>query len=481
MAASAAPAPAPPHALILPYPAQGHVIPFMELAHRFLDSGFAVTFVNTEFNHSRVVAADAAAATTCAGSSSAAGGGRLRLVAVADGVEDAGEHENLILLNAAMPSAIPPHLEPLLDGEEDGTGEGLGKVTCVVVDVGMSFALDVVKRRGITSAALWPASAAVLSAMVNAEKLIRDGVIDDDGAPLNLTNNSFRLTESTVPMDATFLAWNYMGNRDAERMVFHYLATIAQTAATMADYLLCNTFTDIEPAIFTDPTTTTIIPIGPLRTWQRPTRHAPIGHFWLTNDVTCMSFLDAQPHGSVVYVAFGSISIMTAEQVQELALGLQTSGRPFLWVVRPEQASKLPTGFANEVDGLKQGKVVGWAPQEQLLGHPSIGCFVTHCGWNSTLEGIRNGLPMLCWPYFLDQVTNQTYICDIWKVGVRVVSLEEGALVTKERIVDLLDGLMEDEGVKERVQKLKELTEINMSEEGASLKNLNMLLESFKR
>jgi UDP:flavonoid glycosyltransferase YjiC (YdhE family) len=282
-------------------------------------------------------------------------------------------------------------------------------------------------------------------------------------------------------MDATFLAWNYMGNPDAERMVFHYLDSIAQTAATKADYLLCNTFADIEPAVFTDATPTNIIPIGPLRTWRRPTRHAPLGHFWHTEDATCMSFLDTQPRGSVVYVAFGSISIMTAEQVHELALGLQASGRPFLWVVRPEQAGKLPVGFADDVDGSEKGKVVGWAPQEQVLGHPSVGCFVTHCGWNSTLEGIRNGLPMLCWPYFLDQVTNQTYICDIWKVGLRVASVEGGGVVTKQRMVELLDGLLEDESVKERVLKLKKMAESNMSEEGASLKNLNILMENFKR
>jgi hypothetical protein len=181
MAASAVAAP--PHALILPYPAQGHVIPFMELAHRFLDGGFDVTFVNTKYNHDRVMAAAGAGTTTTFTGSSSAAGGRLRLVAVADGIDDAGDHENLILLNAAMQEAIPPQLEALLDGEE-----GLGKVTCVVVDAGMSFVLDVVKRRGITSAALWPASAAVLSVMVNAEKLIRDGVIDDDGKLCHATN-----------------------------------------------------------------------------------------------------------------------------------------------------------------------------------------------------------------------------------------------------------------------------------------------------
>ena len=140
-----------PHALLLPYPAQGHVIPFMELAHRLLDRGFAVTFVNTDFNHRRVVEA-------AAGS----GGGRrgLRLVGIPDGMGDGEDRDNLVRLNAAMQEAMPPRLEALLDGGGEG-GEGLqGRVTCVVVDAGMSWALDVARRRGLPTAALWAASAA---------------------------------------------------------------------------------------------------------------------------------------------------------------------------------------------------------------------------------------------------------------------------------------------------------------------------------
>ncbi|KAL6622971.1 hypothetical protein ACP70R_032850 [Stipagrostis hirtigluma subsp. patula] len=266
-----------PHALLLPYPTQGHVIPFMELAHQLLDRGFAVTFVNTEFNHRRVV--DAAGA---AGASSSGGRRRLRLVGVADGMGDGEDRDNLVRLNAAMQEAIPPQLEALLDG-----GEGLGKVTCVVVDVGMSWALDMVKRRGLPAAALWAASAAVLAVLVGAKKLIRDGVIDDDGAPIRLENKSFRLDESTAPMDATFLAWNYMmGSRDAERMVFHYLTATAWAAAAKADVVLCNTFADLEPAIFAaggrSSPETTILPVGPLRTWPRRSTagDAPVvGHF----------------------------------------------------------------------------------------------------------------------------------------------------------------------------------------------------------
>ncbi|TKW40015.1 hypothetical protein SEVIR_1G218000v4 [Setaria viridis] len=467
-----------PHALLLPYPAQGHVIPLMELAHRLLDRGFAVTFVNTEFNHRRVVGAAAA------GASSSAGGRRLRLVGVADGMDDGEDRDNLLRLNATMQEAMLPQLEALLDGEGGAAGKGLGRVTCVVVDAGMSWALDAAKRRGVPTAALWPASAAVLAVILGAKNLIRDGVIDDDGAPVKLENNSFRLAESMAPMDATFLSWNYMGNRDKKRMVFHYLTTTAWAADAKADVLLCNTFADLEPDIFTQHSPASILPIGPLRTWQRSTTtsEALVGHFWRADDEDCLSFLDAQLRGSVVYVAFGSLAVMSPAQLQELALALDASGRPFLWVFRPGLAGKLPTGFTDLVARhAGRGKFVGWAPQEIVLAHSAVGCFVTHCGWNSTLEGIRNGVPLLCWPYFTDQFANQTYICDIWRVGIRVATVGREGIVTKEEIIERLESLLGDGGVKERVNKLKELAESSMSGEGQSLKNLNAFMESIRK
>ncbi|GJM91391.1 hypothetical protein PR202_ga07755 [Eleusine coracana subsp. coracana] len=461
-----------PHALLLPYPAQGHVIPFMELAHRLLDSGFAVTFVNTEFNHRRVV--DVAAA----GASPSGIGSRLRLVGVADGMEEGEDRDNLVRLNAAMQEALPPQLEVLLEGSGSSSGDGLGKVTCVVVDVGMSWALDGAKRRSLPAAALWAASAAVLAVITGAKKLIRDGVIDDDGAPIKLENNSFQLAESMTPMDATFLAWNWMGNRDAERLVFHYLTNTASTAVAKSDVLLCNTFADLEPDIFAQHSPARILPIGPLRTWKRSTAEAPVGHFWHAEDHASLSFLDAHPHGSVVYVAFGSLTVMSSEQLEQLALGLEVSGRPFLWVVRPGLAGKLPTSFV-ATNG--RGKIVRWAPQDQVLAHPAVGCFLTHCGWNSTLESICNGVPMLCWPYFTDQFTNQTYICDIWRVGLRVTPTGSKEMVNVKRITEMFDSLLGNSGIKERLKSLKAMAEKSMSVEGQSFKNLDTLIKVLRK
>ncbi|KAL5232098.1 hypothetical protein ABZP36_030874 [Zizania latifolia] len=472
------------HALLLPFPAQGHVIPFMEVAHCLLDRGFAVTFVNTEHNHRRVLAAAGGSAATSEGNRS-----QLRLVGVADGMDDTEDRDNFVRLNATMKEAIPPQLEALLDGSgEEGQGEvGLGKVTCVVVDVGMAWALDAAKRRGLPSAALWAASAAVLAVLLGAQKLIRDGVIDDDGRPLNLEDNLFRLTESMPPMDGTFLAWNFMGNRDAERMVFHYLTSTARAAVAKADILLCNTFAELEPTIFTtgESPSAAILPVGPLHTGsgrRSPSRQELLGNFWQTADDACLSFLDAQPHGSVVYVAFGSITVMSTEQLQEIALGLEASARPFLWVIRPGLAGKLPASLLHPaVADHGKGRVVEWAPQQWVLAHPAVGCFVTHCGWNSTLEAVRNGVPMLCWPYFTDQFTNQTYICDIWQIGLRIVPNCVGSIVSKEIILELLQRLLSDDGVKQRVQKLKELAGMNMGADGESARNFNTLLEHMTR
>ncbi|KAJ0100334.1 hypothetical protein Patl1_21709 [Pistacia atlantica] len=107
------------------------------------------------------------------------------------------------------------------------------------------------------------------------------------------------------------------------------------------------------------------------------------------------------------------ITIFDKTQFQELAMGLQLSNRPFLWVVRPDITDKIndayPEVFTNRV--VSRGHIVSWAPQHKVLAHPSIACFISHCGWNSTIEAISNGVLFLCWPYFTDQMHNENYIC----------------------------------------------------------------------
>ncbi|KAI8029976.1 Cinnamate beta-D-glucosyltransferase [Camellia lanceoleosa] len=100
---------------------------------------------------------------------------------------------------------------------------------------------------------------------------------------------------------------------------------------------------------------------------------------------------------SVIYVAFGSFIVFDQIQFQELALGLEVTNKPFLWVVRPDLTDDnndaYPKGFIERA--ATRGRMVGWAPQQKVLGHPSVACFLSHCGWNSTMESLSNGIPFL--------------------------------------------------------------------------------------
>ncbi|WKA08531.1 hypothetical protein VitviT2T_026247 [Vitis vinifera] len=198
-----------------------------------------------------------------------------------------------------------------------------------------------------------------------------------------------------------------------------------------------------------------ILSIGPLLASHHLGHYA--GNFW-PEDSTCIGWLDKQPAGSVIYVAFGSLAIFNQRQFNELALGLELVGRPFLWVVRSDftdgSVAEYPDGFIERV--ADHGKIVSWAPQEEVLAHPSVACFFSHCGWNSTMDSISMGVPFLCWPYFADQFHNQSYICKKWKVGLGLNPDEKG-FISRHGIKMKIEKLVSDDGIKANAKKLKEM------------------------
>jgi hypothetical protein len=219
-----------------------------------------------------------------------------------------------------------------------------------------------------------------------------------------------------------------------------------------------------------------VFTVGPLATFARGELDAIGGNLW-KEDTGCLGWLDAQPPGSVVYVNFGSITVMTPAQLAEFAWGLARCGRPFLWVVRPDLVSGenavLPDEFVR--DARKRGVLTSWCPQELVLSHPSIGLFLTHCGWNSTLESVCAGVPMLCWPFFAEQPTNCRYVCAKWGIGMEIdndVSSEEVAWLVREAM----------DGERGRVMRVKaaiwkEKATEAVGEGGSSSENLDRLVE----
>ncbi|XP_066353744.1 UDP-glycosyltransferase 83A1-like [Miscanthus floridulus] len=463
----------PPHALVIPYPAQGHVIPLLELAHALVDRGFTVTFANSEFNHRRVVAA--ATESSLLDRSS-----RIRLVAVPDGMEPGEDRNNLVRLTLLMAEHMAPRVEDLIR-RSGSDAEGDGPITCVVADYNLGmWALDVARRTGVKSAAIWPASAAVLASLLSIDKLVQDNIIDpEDGSALS--QGTFQLSPDMPVMQTAHLAWNCIGIQHGQAAMFRCLIASVR-AVDKCDFILCNSFHGAEQATFAR--FPQILPVGPFLTGERK-KAAVVGHFWRPEDDACMSWLDKQPARSVVYVAFGSFTMFDTRQFRELALGLELSGRPFLWVVRPDivlggDVHDYPEGFVDRVGGASgRGMVVAWSPQQRVLSHPSVACFVSHCGWNSTMEGVRNGLPFLAWPYFADQFVNQVYICDVWKVGLRAEADESG-VITKEHIAGRVEELMSDAGMRERVEAMKKVAHESINHGGSSHRNFDMFIEAIK-
>ena len=163
--------------------------------------------------------------------------------------------------------------------------------------------------------------------------------------------------------------------------------------------------------------------------------------------------------------------------MEEIAWGLKESNLHFLWVVRESEQKKMPKWFVDSTQ--EKGMVVTWCNQLEMLAHPAIGCFVTHCGWNSTLEGLSLGVPMVGVPKWTDQLTDAKFVEEIWEIGVRAKEDEEG-VVRKEELMKCLKEIMEGEKskeIKKNANKWREPAKKAISEGGSSDKCINEFVE----
>ncbi|XP_076944723.1 zeatin O-glucosyltransferase-like [Bidens hawaiensis] len=180
----------------------------------------------------------------------------------------------------------------------------------------------------------------------------------------------------------------------------------------------------------------------------------------------CLQWLDNQPRNSVMYVSFGTTTTFCDEQIRELALGLERSGQRFIWVVRvadtsdsvgfEERKVELPDEFEERVKG--RGLIERlWAPQLEILEHSATGGFMSHCGWNSSMESISMGVPMATWPMHSDQPRNTFFITDIIKIGIVVKNWESRNELVKANVVaDAVKRLMaSEEGAEMRRRAVK--------------------------
>ncbi|XP_062221961.1 7-deoxyloganetin glucosyltransferase-like [Phragmites australis] len=444
-----------PHAVCLPYPAQGHITPMLNVAKLLHARGFDVTFVNTEYNHARLVRTRGAAAV--------AGIPGFRFATIPDGLppsEDDDVTQDIpSLCRSTTETCLGPFRRLLADLNDPATGHP--PVTCVVSDVVMGFSIDAAKELGLPYVQLWTASAISFLGYRHYSLLMSRGL-----APLKdvdqLTNGYLDTPVEDVPglRNMRFRDFpSFIRTTDPEEFMVRYVLRETGRCAG-ASAVILNSFDELEgdavaamEALGLAPKVYTLGPLPLLAREDPPTPRSSIRLSLWKEQEECLQWLDGREPGSVVYVNFGSITVMTNEQLVEFAWGLANSGRQFLWIIRRDlvkgDTAVLPPEFLAET--ARRGLMANWCPQQEVLNHPSVGAFLTHSGWNSTLETMCGGVPVISWPFFADQQTNCRYQCNEWGVGMEIDSN-----VRRSAVASLITELMEGEQGEEMRRKALE-------------------------
>nr|KYP48101.1 Cytokinin-O-glucosyltransferase 2 [Cajanus cajan] len=404
--------------VLVPYPAQGHVSPMQKLAWGFVGHGFEAVIVVPQFLERQI-------RVEVSGEWKK---DEVKWVGLADGVEaqeEEGRSPDFFGIESAMEKSMPSQLEGLLSklGEE-------GHVACLVVDLLASWALQVADSCAIPSAAFWPAMFASYLFIQAIPHMLSRRLISHSGLPQH--EGKFCLEPELPVISTEDLPW-LVGNDAAKKARFKFWKRTLERSKSLK-WLLVNSFPDESK--LEHPTKVAnkfsshsqgcprVLPIGPI-CMHRVTKCVS---FW-EEDLSCLRWLAKQKANSVVYISFGSwVSPVGEAKLKSLALALEASERPFLWVLR----------------------IVSWAPQNQILQHSSVACYITHCGWNSILEALQFQKKLLCYPVAGDQFVNCAYVVQVWKVGLRLNELE--AKDVEEGLVRVI----EDKEMDTRLRKLHE-------------------------
>ncbi|XP_037462848.1 DIMBOA UDP-glucosyltransferase BX8-like [Triticum dicoccoides] len=429
--------------VLFPLPYLGHMIPMLRLAAALHAGGHAITVLHTELH-----APDPACYPA-----------DYRFVAVAAPDLPAASEDIaafLAALNASCGAAFKDRLAALL---------AEGGVRCVVTDVVWFSAQAAARDLGVPALALMTSSAASFRTFMAYPALLAKGHLPYDESRADAP------VEELPPFRV----------RDLQRIDASSLDTFAGLlerfvdAARRSSGLIVNTFDAIEgPEVgdIRDGLSLPVFPVGPLNRFSPPPPQE--------GSSSCLDWLDNQSPGSVLFVSLGTVASVDAHELAELAWALAEAGRPFVWVVRPGMVRgrpscplELPGDLAEQIGD--RGMVVPWAPQEKVLGHAAVGAFLTHSGWNSTVEALSEGVPMACLPCFGDQFGTARYACAVWKVGVEVGRLERGGV--RAAIDRLMGPGIEGEEIRERARDLKGKVGRCVGEGGSSHMALLGLLE----
>ncbi|XP_010543755.1 PREDICTED: UDP-glycosyltransferase 76C2 [Tarenaya hassleriana] len=433
-----------PAIVLFPFPLQGHLNPMFQLANILFRRGFSVTVIHTQFNFP--------ISWNCPD---------FRFVQITDALSEneASNPDVVELLHDLNSKCADPFADCLRDilSEESGA-------SCVVVDALWYFTADVTAKIGISRIVLRTSNLCSFVPFAEFHVLREKGYL-----PLQESE-----AESPVPEFPSLRMKDLPWIETKDPRSLDKLLSSLSKALQSSSGIIFNTIEELEMdslyQIHKKFPGVPIFCIGPFHRYVSASSSS-----LLTQDMTCVSWLDKQLPNSTIYVSLGSIASIDESEFLEIAWGLSNSDQPFLWMVRPgsvrgsEWIELLPKGFVESLEG--RGKIVRWAPQLEVLGHGATGGFLTHCGWNSTLESICEGVPMICMPSFGDQNVNARYISDVWRIGLHL----ENKIERKE-IEKSIRVLMASSEIRERMRKMKKTAEECLGQGGSSYCTLGNLI-----
>ncbi|KAI4371332.1 hypothetical protein MLD38_019580 [Melastoma candidum] len=432
------------HFLFVPLMSQSHLLPFADLAKLFARHGPRVTLVLTPVNATRYRSVLDHATTH---------GLRIQFLTLAFPGAEFGIPDGCENLDSLPPTAS---VERFFDASnalerpiEDWIAEG--RPDCIVSDVCFPWMREVAGRFSIPRLVFHGISCFTLlcSDRIKTYNIYEGLISDDERFRVPDFPDKIELTRAQIP--------TWPGNEDRLKQF--------KEAEITADGVMVNTFEELEGkyAEGYKKVVKRLWCVGPVSLDKDESGLADRGNKSSIDTDSCMNWLNSKDPKSVLYVCFGSLFKMAVSQSIELALGLESSNHSFILVIRKSgrggdsRTGKLESwlrdyDFESRVGG-KGLLIRGWAPQALILAHPAIAGFMTHCGWNSTVEGVSYGLPMITWPMFAEQFYNEKLIVEVLKIGVRV-GAEAPANQADEDEDEVVEGIVRREDVRGAIEEL---------------------------
>lgn len=467
------------HVLLGTVAMQGHMNPMLKFAKCLASKGVHVTVATTDVARHRLLKqknSDGSAGTEDTNS----GNPKIQLEFYSDGLSlefDRNSH-----LGSFIDSLLITGYKSL--SNLIASVNRARKISCLVFNPFMPWMADVAADHGIPCAALWIQASAIYSVYYryfdnpnlfgNLENPNGDQVlIELPGMPALEVKDLPTLILPSAPAPIKSQVVQFYQNLNKVNWVLG-----------ASFYELEEKIVDSMSSLFP------IHPIGPLvspfllgkQEEEEETANNSLKIDLFNAEDSCIDWLDKQRPRSVVYIAFGSLIALTQSHVDSIASALKSSSRPFLWVLKQSEkgseckTGRLPSGFLEETK--EKGVVVEWCAQEKVLMHESLACFVTHGGWNSTLETVVSGVPVVAYPMWTDQPTNARLIADVFKVGVSVGKGGDGVASGEEVercIVEVTDGPRAEE-IKKRALELKEAAKKAVLSGGSSDNNIDWFI-----